>query len=171
MYVQGVKQFEFDKTNSNSITLPKVVPAGTKVEVTSIPMEGAFNIEELVTFGKLEADYTKTKDLLTYLKTVDGSGSGLDADLLDGSQATAFVKKTELLTEIIKVDGTGSGVDADLLDGYHASKTSAANVVPVTGTNGKLAEGFMPWGRGGFEVAASFDIVAGASVLELPSLD
>jgi hypothetical protein len=35
------------------------------------------------------ADYTAA-DVLTKIKTVDGSGSGLDADTLDGNQATAF---------------------------------------------------------------------------------
>ena len=35
------------------------------------------------------ADQTAS-EILTAIKTVDGSGSGLDADLLDGNQATAF---------------------------------------------------------------------------------
>lgn len=43
----------------------------------------------------------------------DGSGSGLDADLLDGLHASQFWRPDN--------DGTGSGLDADLLDGYHAS--------------------------------------------------
>ena len=38
-------------------------------------------------------------ELLTYLKTIDGSGSGLDADLLDGHDSTSYFKN----------DGTSTG--------------------------------------------------------------
>jgi hypothetical protein len=38
-------------------------------------------------FGEIETD---AQDVLEKLKTVDGSGSGLDADLLDGKDSTAF---------------------------------------------------------------------------------
>lgn len=43
-----------------------------------------------------------------------GSGSGLDADLLDGKHASDFWNSSN--------DGSGSGLDADLLDGKHASQ-------------------------------------------------
>ena len=36
------------------------------------------------------------QEILDKLKTVDGAGSGLDADLLDGKHASEFVLKTEL---------------------------------------------------------------------------
>lgn len=36
-----------------------------------------------------------SNDILTSIKTVDGSGSGLDADLLDGNDSTTFAKKTD----------------------------------------------------------------------------
>ncbi len=39
-------------------------------------------------------------DILTALKTVDGTGSGLDADLLDGLEATAFYLATTTLNNI-----------------------------------------------------------------------
>lgn len=61
-------------------------------------------------------------DILTKLKTVDGTGSGLDADLLDGAEGSAYLKIANLLTELKKVDGSGSGMDADKLDGMHASE-------------------------------------------------
>lgn len=58
------------------------------------------------------------------LKTVDGSGSGVDADTLDGKHASSFVKTSDyedadVLNKIKNVDGSGSGLDADLLDGWH----------------------------------------------------
>jgi hypothetical protein len=87
-------------------------------------------------------DYTDT-NVLNKVKAVDGSGSGLDADLLDGHHASYFAPqattytKTEvdnligsggggddaptILSKLMTVDGSGSGLDADLLDGHHAS--------------------------------------------------
>ena len=90
-------------------------------------------------------------DILTELKTVDGAGSGLDADLLDGQQGSYYaVAATEnsrlantnayiatkldsssytasdVLTKIKTVDGASSGLDADLLDGQQGSYYAVA---------------------------------------------
>jgi hypothetical protein len=74
--------------------------------------------------------FLATANLLTAMKAVDGAGSGLDADLLDGLHASAFARTSDLtgllatanlLTAMKAVDGAGSGLDADLLDGLHAS--------------------------------------------------
>ncbi|MFM9469877.1 hypothetical protein ACKI1K_45105, partial [Streptomyces scabiei] len=68
---------------------------------------------------------------------VDGAGSTLDADLLDGQHgawyadiparlgftplnAAAFTP-ANVLAALKTIDGAGSGLDADLLDGQHAS--------------------------------------------------
>jgi hypothetical protein len=71
-------------------------------------------------------------DILNKLKTVDGSGSGLDADLLDGqelSYITGLINAkldsstytaNDILSKLLGVDGAGSGLDADKLDGYNA---------------------------------------------------
>lgn len=73
-------------------------------------------------------------ELLTKIKTVDGSGSGLDADTLDGHDtsyfqtalgytplnSTAFTG-ANVLSLLLTVDGSGSGLDADLLDGQTGS--------------------------------------------------
>lgn len=72
--------------------------------------------------------------LLTKIKTVDGSGSGLDADLLDGQDSSAFatvadVAAAALLTKIKTVDGSGSGLDADLLDGQNSTAFATASSV------------------------------------------
>jgi hypothetical protein len=68
----------------------------------------------------------------------DGSGSGLDADLLDGYHASSFVKTsdyddTDVLAKIKNVDGSGSGLDADLLDGYHSSDFILTTGGTITG--------------------------------------
>jgi hypothetical protein len=84
--------------------------------------------------------------ILTKLLTVDGSGSGLDADLVRGTTPgtrgllyLAFTSQAaiaaQILTDIKTVDGAGSGLDADLLDGqssaYYlpASDYTAADVL------------------------------------------
>ena len=69
---------------------------------------------------------TSANELLTKLKTVDGSGSGLNADMLDGKHASAFLLASaytanDILTKLKTVDGSASGLDADKLDGKHAS--------------------------------------------------
>ena len=82
----------------------------------------------------------------------DGSGSTLDADLLDGSHASAFAdsshahsgtditngtvadariassiaRDSEIVPTVLANDGSGSTLDADLLDGYHASAIMSA---------------------------------------------
>lgn len=60
--------------------------------------------------------------ILDKLKMVDGAGSGLDADMLDGFNSSSFVKTSDytavdVLTKIKTVDGAGSGLDADMLGG------------------------------------------------------
>lgn len=88
-------------------------------------------------------DFNNAGDLLTLIKTVDGIGSGLDADLLDGLHASSFATAaqgatadaalpassytaSDALTKIKTVDGPGSGLDADFLDGQHASAFATA---------------------------------------------
>ncbi|NIM11525.1 MAG: hypothetical protein GTO45_16515 [Candidatus Aminicenantes bacterium] len=83
------------------------------------------------TIGELTAG-----DLLNLIKTVDGSGSGLDADKLDGQEGSYYrdasnlnagtvpqvrLSASDLLTLIKTVDGSGSGLDADKLDAKEGS--------------------------------------------------
>jgi len=76
--------------------------------------------------AKLAVTTFTATNILTKLLTVDGSDSGLDADLLDGVHATYFLSAAgftaaNILTKIKTVDGSGSGLDADKLDGQHGS--------------------------------------------------
>jgi hypothetical protein len=81
------------------------------------------------------ADQTAS-EILTLIKTVDGAGSGLDADTLDGATSSFFqnasnlssgtvpqarLSASTLLTLIKTVDGSGSGLDADTLDGISSA--------------------------------------------------
>ena len=48
---------------------------------------------------KLDSSAYTAADVLSKVKTVDGVGSGLDADLLDGKQGNKYALKTEAITE------------------------------------------------------------------------
>jgi hypothetical protein len=104
------------------------------------------------------SNYTAT-DILAKIKTVDGVGSGLDADLLDGLSSESFATAAQgilatnalpaasytaadVLTKIKTVDGVGSGLDADLLGGQSSAYYQVAlgftpeNVVNKNALNG-----------------------------------
>jgi hypothetical protein len=75
--------------------------------------------------------------VLTKLLTVDGAGSGIYADLLDGQSSayytdiaarlgytplnSASYTAADVLSKLLTVDGAGSGIDADLLDGQSSA--------------------------------------------------
>lgn len=72
------------------------------------------------------ADGEPAGNILAKLLTVDGVGSGLDADLLQGQPLSAFapaaaVTPANILAALLTVDGVGSGLDAELLAGRPAS--------------------------------------------------
>lgn len=81
-------------------------------------------------------------DILELIKTVDGAGSSLDADLLDGQQGdyyldyANFANTAGLLEDILSIDGAGSLIDADLLDGqegtYYLDYNNFTNVPPAS---------------------------------------
>jgi hypothetical protein len=78
--------------------------------------------------AKLNAASYTAADVLAKLLTVDGAGTGLDADLLDGQQASAFASSTHNHnTTYLGI--TAKAADADKLDGYD----SAAFVRSVNG--------------------------------------
>lgn len=64
------------------------VPAGT---ITAMDVQSALNFLDT---EKLNASTYTAADILTKIKTVDGSGSGLDADLLDGISSGSFQQFT-----------------------------------------------------------------------------
>lgn len=56
------------------------------------------------------ADPISANDILTKIKTVDGTGSGLDADLLDGISSANFIQTTGTFTPTGTYDLTGGTV-------------------------------------------------------------
>lgn len=89
-------------------------------------------------------------DVLAKVKTVAGSGSGLDADTVDGKHANEFalasaVTAAAMLAAIKTVDGVGSGLDADLLAGqaanYYTDITARLGFTPMSTGGGTFTGG------------------------------
>lgn len=188
VYIQGIRQEDnYEITNPNSITFNQSVKAGLKVHIASLPIEAGINIDKFATLEDLDRyvlleDFTDAS-VLSKLKNVDGHGSGLDADLLDGREGTTFVyiedyEDTDVLRKIKNVDGHGSGLDADVLDGWHAKQTVTAEVstrahkIPVARENGTIDTQWLPFRRGGVEWVNKFDIPAGnPNAIDIMDLD
>jgi microcystin-dependent protein len=65
------------------------------------------------------ADQTAS-EILTAVKTVDGSGSGLDADLLDGIHASSFLQGNQTITLSGDVSGSGTtSINVTVADDSH----------------------------------------------------
>lgn len=83
---------------------------------------------------------TLPADILAKLLTVDGAGSGLDADLLDGQHGAYYLPAgtytaADILAKLLTVDGAGSGLDADLIDGH-----DTAYLVALANATGTLSD-------------------------------
>lgn len=89
------------KTDAASIYQPKgnyltSVPEEYVTE-TELNAKGYATTTQVNT--KLDSSAYTAADVLSKVKTVDGVGSGLDADLLDGKQGNEYALKTEVITE------------------------------------------------------------------------
>jgi hypothetical protein len=95
-----------------------------------VKADGAGNISAAVAGTDYIATetYSSANDLLTAIKTVDGTGSGLDADLLDGNQATAFATAAQgsLADSAVQNLGdlgvTSTAAELNTLDGFTGTK-------------------------------------------------
>lgn len=86
---------------------------------------------------KLDAVNYNATDVLNKLKTVDGSGSGVDADLLDGQHGSYYRNANninagtlakERLPGTIDSSTTGTAANAELLDGLDSTRFSRSAV-------------------------------------------
>ena len=86
---------------------------------------------------KLNSSAYTAADVLAKVKTVDGTGSGLDADLFQG-QPPSFYSETasSILTKLKTVDGVGSGLDADVLDGMAPTTVATGNTIVQRNSSG-----------------------------------
>lgn len=133
--------------NPSTGTLSATVFSGSGASITSI---NASNISS----GTLSTSRLSASDVLTLIKSVDGSGSGLDADLLDGVSSASFVRSDTADTIGGNLTWSDSvkalfGTSADL-EIYH------------DGTNSHIVDS----GTGNLKIASSQIDLLGADGLE-----
>ena len=81
---------------------------------------------------KLDAVNYNASDILTKLKTVDGSSSGLDADLLDGQEGSYYRNASNINYGTLDKERLPASIDADTL-GNAATATSLKTAVTING--------------------------------------
>lgn len=97
--------------------------------------------------GKLDVASYTANDILTKIKTVDGAGSGLDADLLDGKTSAS----SNTVNTIVLRDSSGNfsaNVITASLTGNASTATSLLNARTINGTsfNGSANITTAKWG-------------------------
>lgn len=129
------------------------------------------------------AEVATTASILPTVLAGDGSGSGLDADLLDGQDSAAFAaaahahdgaditsgavaepridallaRDAEVLPTVLAGDGSGSGLDADLLDGLDSTAFVVAGSDDWVNETGDAMSGTLT-----IDVAAGFALQTAA---------
>jgi hypothetical protein len=99
------------------------------------------------------ADQTAS-EILTAIKTVDGSGSGLDADLLDGQQGSFYQPASSALTTSTSFSGDVSGTYDSIVVADDSHNHSFDNLTGKTsGTGDYSTTGDIVSGRGSGGVA------------------
>jgi len=119
---QGLLVYRTQQGTTGTVTVldGANVDAGTGITISNLGTGGTaqesftFSLgshsADLLTSGTIPAARLSASDLLTKIKTVDGTGSGLDADTVDGIQASNFVRSdgNDTITGTLTI-GDGSG--------------------------------------------------------------
>jgi len=129
--------------------------------------------------------------LLAWLLGLDGAGSGLDADQLDGQHGAwyadiaarlgytplnaAAYTAADVLAKLLTVDGAGSGVDADTVDGHHAAafRRVVSSNIAANGGYIEYSDGFKEtwgWVDCGANASAWYDVPIAHTEWIVPAL-
>jgi hypothetical protein len=108
--------------------------------------------------GKLDATSYTASDVLTKIKTVDGSGSGLDADLLDGLDSTDFVRMTTAQTIAGVKTFSSSPIVPDL--GANDNSTKSVNSKYVDNAIGTQDTAMKAYYTAGSGITVSSGVIA-----------
>ena len=117
--------------------------------LTNAEVDGNFtNLNDELATKLPTASYTPA-DILTKIKTVDGSGSGLDADLLDGMTTSSTLPTSLDKSSIVSRDSSGNTAAnqltlASTLTGVGANFSGPVSVGSIT-----IAGGSIPVSAGG----------------------
>ena len=92
-------------------TLSQISDAGTSAS-KDVAITGDASATEVVLGNDTRLVALSASGILTSIKTVDGTGSGLDADLLDGNEATYFAPQVTTYSKV-ETDNLITGVISD----------------------------------------------------------
>jgi len=153
----AVSATELADSKYNQISQVTYVPGNRTFKIDNSKLEILKNsfdgLTKKIELANKRMDTIPADNLLAELKTVDGDGSGLDADTVDGVQAADLAKadlsNISALGKILDLDGDGSGLDADTVDGVQAadfSQKAADETIDgsKTWTNGTLVMSNLP---------------------------
>ena len=127
---QEVEHADVATVEAEVVAVSDSVSTTVSSQLTSVASDVTAVADDVTTLSdtvssKLAASAYTAADVLAKVKTVDGSGSGLDADTLDGQQGSYYQPaSTAITTSNIgsqSVNYASSAGNADTLDGLHAS--------------------------------------------------
>jgi hypothetical protein len=83
------------------------------------------------------ASYTAA-DVLAKMLTVDGSGSGLDADKLDGQDSSFYTNAANISTGTLALSQLASQVFRNVSAGQTSGRVTVSTAAPSGGTSGDI---------------------------------
>ena len=115
-----------------------ISPAGIKYRIT-LRGGGSSGDGGPVQSQQQSSSRDTAAEILAKLITVDGDGSGLDADTVDGLTPEEIAalgggssdSAAQVLAKLLTVDGPGSSLDADTVDGMQAAEFAASSAIPT----------------------------------------
>jgi hypothetical protein len=152
----------FNNLNSDKIETSAI---GSTVQAHSAVLDAttaSFTTADETKLDGIEAGATADQtaaEILAAVKTVDGAGSGLDADTLDGIQASSFLQGNQTIT--LSGDLTGSGTTS--INAQLAANVVGAAELNVTG-NGTTSQYLRSDGDGSFTWATPPDTTANQTI-------
>jgi len=119
--------------------------------------------------AKIDLSNVDDNTILTKLKNVDGSGSGLDADLLDGKEGNEYLDKATYDNDndgkVENADYADSAGNADTVDGFHADTSPTPLTIPVADSSGYIND----WINQGEGSNLNADLLDGYDTSQVPN--
>ncbi len=136
-YGNAAEYAEYIAPTGSSTLIEKVIKLVlTMGDAVNVIVELSSDVVATRDYVNQEFNMITPEFILAKIKTVDGSGSGLDADTVKGYVPLSSESYTaaDVLAKLLTVDGPGSGLNADLLDGLSILDIGAMNSITSYGS-------------------------------------
>lgn len=166
------------KINNFSFEVVDALPSHVEGKVVYLSTDDKLYMSNGTSWVDLTVQNLSASDLLTLLKTVDGSGSGLDADTLDGHNTDYFVLASEkgANSGVATLDASGkipaSQLPNSVMDylGTYNATTNTPTLANGTGSAGDVylvsTAGTVDFGAGNVVLALGDWVVYNGSIWE-----